>query len=291
MGQNREKEETGSAGRLEPGLYVTATPIGNLKDMTLRAVEVLKAADHILCEDTRVAAKLTRHFGIRTSLSPYHEHNEGRMLETVLGWLRAGQSAALISDAGTPLISDPGYRLVRAVQEAGFRAFTIPGASAAIAALSISGLATDRFYFEGFLPPKTKARADRLAQLKAIDATLVFYESPRRLAATLEAMATVLGDREAAIGRELTKAFEEVRRAPLKELAAHYQQAGEPKGEIVLMVAAPTETGPDWEGVDRALKAALKTERLKDAVEQVTAATGAPRREVYQRALALKDGK
>jgi len=274
---------------LPPGLYVTATPIGNLGDVTERAVRVLKAADHVLCEDTRVAGVLMRHLGVSTPLTPYHDHNESRMLATVLGWLEGGAAVALISDAGTPLISDPGYRLVRAVQDAGFRAVSIPGACAAIAGLSISGLATDRFFFEGFLPAKAKARRDRLAQLRAVPATLVFYESPRRLAATLEAMADVLGEREAAIGREITKAFEEVRRAPLSELAAHYRTAGAPRGEIVLMVAAPQEAEPDLDLVDSRLRAALGEMRLKDAVDHVTAETGASRREVYQRALTLKD--
>jgi len=274
---------------LPAGLYVTATPIGNLKDVTLRAVEVLKAAHHILCEDTRVAGVLMRHLGVATPLAPYHDHNESRMVGTVLSWLEKGEAVALISDAGTPLISDPGYRLVRAVQDAGYRTFSIPGACAAVAGLSISGLATDRFFFEGFLPPKAKARRDRLAQLRSIDATLVFYESPRRLTDTLEAMAEVLGDREASIGREITKAFEEVRRAPLSELAAHYREAGAPKGEIVLMVAAPAEQAPDWAQVDGQLKDALRDMRLKDAVDHVTALTGASRREVYQRALALRD--
>jgi 16S rRNA (cytidine1402-2'-O)-methyltransferase len=274
---------------LPPGLYVTATPIGNLGDVTLRAVRVLKAADHILCEDTRVAAVLMRHLGVSTPLTAYHDHNESRMLATVLGWLEGGAAVALISDAGTPLISDPGYRLVRAVQDAGFKTFSIPGASAVIAGLSISGLATDRFFFEGFLPSKAKARRDRLAQLKSIPATLVFYESPRRLTDTLEAMAEVLGDREAGIAREITKAFEEVRRGPLSALAAHYRAAGDPKGEIVLMVAAPQDEVPDTALVDDRLRAALKAMRLKDAVDHVTAETGASRREVYQRALALKD--
>jgi 16S rRNA (cytidine1402-2'-O)-methyltransferase len=211
------------------------------------------------------------------------------MLATVIGWLDGGAAVALISDAGTPLISDPGYRLVRAVQEAGFKTISIPGASAAIAGLSISGLATDRFFFEGFLPAKAKARRDRLAQLKAVPATLVVYESPLRLTDTLEAMAEVLGNREAAVAREITKAFEEVRRAPLSDLAAHYRAAGDPKGEIVLMVAGPEDAAPDEALVDSRLRTALKAMRLKDAVDQVTAETGASRREVYQRALALKN--
>jgi 16S rRNA (cytidine1402-2'-O)-methyltransferase len=274
---------------LAPGLHVTATPIGNLKDITLRALETLERADRILCEDTRLSGHLMRHFGIKAPLVAYHDHNEAQMLEKVLGWLEAGERLALISDAGTPLISDPGFRLVRAAREKGFPVHAVPGPSALTAALSIAGLATDRFYFEGFLPAREKARRDRLAALKTIDATLVFYESPHRVAETLADMAQQLGERDAALARELTKTFEEVRQGSLPALAAHYAQAGAPKGEIVLLVAPPIPQETDWTAIETQLARHLETLRLKEAVERTVAETGAPRRDVYQRALALKE--
>lgn len=276
---------------LAPGLYVTGTPIGNLKDMTLRAIEVLKAVDRIACEDSRVAGVLLRHFGIDTPLTTYHDHNAAAVRPKLLQRLAEGEAIALISDAGMPLISDPGYRLVREAQDAGVKVYTVPGPAAAIAALSIAGLATDHFYFEGFLPTKAKARAERLAALKPIDASLIFYESPKRLAVCLAAMADTLGPREAAVARELTKAFEEVRRGDLADLARHYAEAGPPKGEIVVVVGPPIRQGVDWEAIEAKLRDLLPDHRLKEAVDLVTAESGAPRRAVYQRALAIKKGE
>jgi 16S rRNA (cytidine1402-2'-O)-methyltransferase len=275
---------------LVPGLYIVATPIGNLGDITLRARDALAAARVVLCEDTRVTGKLLKAYGLRTPMLSYHEHNAEARRPEILARLDRGEAVALVSDAGTPLISDPGYKLVRAVQEAGHPVTPLPGASAALTALMAAGLPTDRFLFQGFLPNKRKARRDVLAELTATPATLVFYESPQRLGASLADMAAVLGDREAAVARELTKRFEEIRRERLSVLAAHYDTP--PKGEVVVVVAPPPATPdapPDDADLDARLRAALATHSLRDAVAQVTEATGCPRKRVYQRALAVKD--
>lgn len=281
----------GAPPDLAPGLYVTGTPIGNLKDITLRALEVLEAVDHVVCEDTRVTGKLLRHYGIDKPLTPYHDHNAAKMRPKILRWLAEGARVALVSDAGMPLVSDPGYRLVRAAQDGDIPVRSIPGPAAAVAALSVAGLATNHFHFEGFLPGRAKARGERLAALTTIDATLIFYESARRLAASLTAMKEAFGDREAAVARELTKAFEEVRRDSLTTLAEYYTDSGPPKGEVVILVAPPSPKETDWGAVDARLRECLGAERLKEAVERVAGETGAPRRAVYQRALALKDAE
>lgn len=275
---------------LAPGLYVTATPIGNASDLTLRALDVLRGADIVLCEDTRVTAKLFAIYGLTSRLMPYHDHNAAEMRPRILDRLAAGGRVALVSDAGTPLISDPGYKLVREAIAGGHYVTTLPGASSVMAALTLAGLPTDRFLFNGFLSAKHEARCRELTDLMAVPATLVFLESAPRLAASLGDMAAQLGPREAAVARELTKRFEEVRRGTLAELAAHYAEAGPPKGEIVVVVGPPpTEAplGPDE--IDAMLKNAFARESLKDAVAEVMAMTGLPRREVYARALALKD--
>lgn len=276
------------APRAARGLSVVATPIGNLGDITIRALEILAGADAIVAEDSRVTRKLLSHYGISKPILPYHEHNAAEMRPKVLTRLAAGESLALVSDAGTPLISDPGYKLVRDCVENGFSVTAIPGASALLAGLVVAALPTDRFYFEGFLPPKSAARRSRAEALKAVPGTLIFYETGPRLAASLADLAEVLGPRPAAVARELTKKFEDVRRGTLGELAASYAEAGPPKGEIVLLVGPPgAPEAASAEDLDAALTAALATSSLKDAVAEVAKASGTPKRDVYARALAL----
>jgi len=289
-GRKRRYALSGAALEAPPltaGLYLVATPIGNLRDISLRALETLAAADVIACEDSRVTRKLTEHYGIATPLTPYHEHNAAEARPKLLARLAAGQAVALVSDAGTPLISDPGYKLVRAASEAGHPVIAVPGASAVLTALGAAGLPTDRFFFEGFLPPKQAARQKRIAQLAAVPATLVLFESGPRLSAALTDLAAGLGPRPAAICRELTKLHEEIRRDDLAALARHYADGGETRGEIVIVVAPPTEAGESADDVDELLRRALDRVSVKDAVGEVALATGRPRREVYQRALAL----
>jgi 16S rRNA (cytidine1402-2'-O)-methyltransferase len=279
---------------LAPGLYVVATPIGHLGDITLRALATIVAADLLLCEDTRVTRKLFNRYGLATPLLAYHDHNAAEVRPRILQRLAEGAAIALVSDAGTPLISDPGYKLVAAAIEAGHRVFPVPGASALLAALVSAGLPTDRFYFEGFLPSKAGQRRSRIAEIADMPATLVLYETGPRLAESLADLANGLGARPAAMCRELTKAFEEVRRGPLDELAAHYAKAATPKGEIVLVIAPPDESARavSSEELDARLKRALARGSLKDAVAEVTFETGWKRREVYARALVLaEDGK
>lgn len=276
------------APALPGGLYVVATPIGNLGDVTLRALETLAAADAIACEDTRVTRKLLDRYGISTPLTPYHEHNAGTARPKLLTMLQHGAALALVSDAGTPLVSDPGYKLVRAVQEAGYPVTTAPGASSVLAALAVAGIATDRFTFEGFLPPKSAGRRSRIAELARIPSTLVLFESGPRLAAALADLAAGLGARAAAVCRELTKLHEEVRRGDLVTLAAAYAEEPGPRGEIVLVIAPPAEPQPASEAdVDALLREALARGSLKDAVAEVTGVTGEARGAVYRRALAI----
>ena len=275
----------------EPGLYLVATPIGNLGDISLRALETLAAADCIACEDTRVTRKLTERYGIATHLMSYHEHNADEALPKIIARLAEGQAVALVSDAGTPLISDPGYRLVRAAVEAGHAVTALPGASAVLAALSLAGLPTDRFFFEGFLPPKQGARQKRIAELASIPATLVLFESGPRLGASLADLSAGLGPRAASVCRELTKLHEEIRRGDLASLAHDYAEGGETRGEIVIVIAPPPEQETADTDVDELLRNALARVSVKDAVGEVALATGRARRDVYQRALELaKDG-
>ncbi len=290
-------KRNGFQRNFDAGLYIVATPIGNLADITLRALAVLEQADVIACEDTRVTGKLLKAHGIATPMTPYHEHNAGRARPALLRRLRRGATVALLSDAGTPLISDPGYKLARACLEAGLNVTAVPGASAPLAALVLSGLPTDRFFFAGFLPAKAAARRKALSELAGVKATLVFFESPRRLGAALADMADILGSRGAAVARELTKLFEEVRRATLGELAAHYRDAGPPRGEVVVVVAPPGKpasgdvpargAGREAQDLDDRLLSALRQASVRDAAASVAAATGLPRRRVYARALAL----
>jgi 16S rRNA (cytidine1402-2'-O)-methyltransferase len=266
-----------------------ATPIGNLDDITLRAGKLLQSADCVACEDTRTTGRLLTLLGLEAAaLVPYHEHNAERARPALLARLRGGAVVALVSDAGTPLLSDPGFRLVRACLADGIAVTSVPGASALLPALQLSGLPCDRFLFVGFLPPKAAARRHALADLAAVRATLVIYESPRRLAAALADMAAVLGGRDAAVARELTKLYEEVRRAPLDQLATHYAAAGPPKGEVVVVVGPPDASPPAGQAeIDARLAEALQHLSARDAAIQVAAALGVPRRQVYARALAL----
>jgi 16S rRNA (cytidine1402-2'-O)-methyltransferase len=265
---------------LAPGLYLVATPIGNLGDVTLRALSVLARADIVLCEDTRHSRTLLSHFGVAATTRPYHEHNAERERPRVLADLEAGRRIALISDAGTPLVSDPGYKLVRAAIDAGHRVEALPGPSAALAALSVAGLPTDTFFFAGFLPPKSAARRVRLGELKAVPATLVFFEAPSRAAETLVDLAAVLGDRPAALARELTKLHEEVRRAPLVQLAADIGDVGI-KGEAVIVVGPPQHEEVSDAHIAARLEPALRSMSLRDAAKAVAEVLGVPKSRVY----------
>lgn len=273
---------------LEAGLYVVATPIGNLRDISLRALDILGGVDRAYAEDTRVARKLLDAYGLKPQLSVYNDHSGEEVRAQILAALGQGQSIALLSDAGTPLVSDPGYKLVRAVIEAGHRVFPIPGASALLAGLVVSGLPSDRFLFAGFLPPKQGARRAALDALADIDTTLIFFESGPRLAESLADMGAALGERQAVVARELTKMFEETRRASLSELADHYAAAGAPKGEIVVIVAPPAPRGEvSDEALDAFLAAAL-SRGVKEAASEAARDLGVSRKRAYARALELK---
>lgn len=274
--------------RFAPGLYLVATPIGNAEDITLRALRLLAAADVIAAEDTRVTAKLLARHGIRTATVAYHEHNAERAGPALIERLKRGEIVALVSDAGTPLVSDPGYRLVRAALAAGLPVTALPGPSAVLAALSLAGLPSDRFHFVGFLPARPGPRRREIAALAAVPASLVLFESAKRLAATLRDLAEGLGPRAAAVARELTKLYEEVRRDDLAALAAHYAEAGPPRGEVVIVVGPPTEGAEAPPGdLDRALSLALEHMGTRQAAELIATATGLGRRELYARALRL----
>lgn len=280
-----------AAPELAPGLYVVATPIGNLADITLRALRTLAAADVVLCEDTRLSARLLDHYAIRTRRTALHQHNEAARLEPLLERIAAGERLALISDAGTPLLSDPGFPLVRAARAAGLPVFAVPGPSALLAALASAGLPTDSFTFAGFLPPKAGARVTALADLATRRETLVFYESPRRLAATLAAMRDAFGqERLAAVALELTKKFERLAASPLEELAASFAD-GETKGEAVILVAGASEPEPDVTAWHAALETAMAEMPLRAAVDDIAATYGIKRKTVYDAALAKKSEK
>lgn len=277
------------AADLPAALYLVATPIGNLGDISVRALATLHGASRIACEDTRVTARLLARYGITTPTIAYHDHNAHRVLPILIKAIQDGESVAFVSDAGTPLISDPGLRLARTAIEAGLAVTTVPGPVAAIAALTLAGLPTDRFFFAGFLPPRRTARRTVLGDLATIPATLVFYEAPHRLTASLADMADLLGDRNAAIARELTKRFEEVRRGTLHDLARRQTEDGAARGEIVVIVEPP-ETRPapfDSRAVDTRLRIALTHLSVRDAADLVAGETGAKRRDVYSRAVAL----
>ncbi|MEM7267724.1 MAG: 16S rRNA (cytidine(1402)-2'-O)-methyltransferase [Pseudomonadota bacterium] len=280
-----------SAEKMRPGLYLAATPIGAANDVTLRVLDALARADVIAAEDTRRAAKLMQIHGIaRTGrpLIPYHDHNGAEARPGLLKRIQEGAAVVCVSDAGTPLIADPGWRLAREAIDLGLMVAPLPGASALLAALSVAGLPTDRFLFAGFLPPKKAARRADLAELASTPATLVFYESPQRLAGALSDMADVLGNRSAAVSRELTKLYEETRRDRLSELAAHYADTGPPKGEIVVTVGPPERREATDDEIDEALRVALKLNSTKDAAKEVAERLNLPRKRIYARALELK---
>lgn len=274
---------------LAPGLYVVSTPIGNLRDMTLRALDVLASADLVCAEDTRVSGKLLASFGLSARLRPYHDHNAAGVRPELIEALKGGARVALVSDAGTPLVSDPGYKLVREAAEAGVSVFAVPGASAPLAALGVAGLPTDRFMFAGFPPPKSGARKTFLKELAGVPGTLVFFEGPSRLAASLADMAEVLGDREAAVARELTKKFEEVRRGTLADLAAQYAQEEPPRGELVVVVGPPLAgEAPDEARLEAMLAAVDLSRPMKEVAAEIAAELGLKRRDVYERLLELR---
>ena len=277
-----------TAPKAVPGLHLVSTPIGNLGDITLRALETLAGVDVIACEDTRITRRLTERYSISALLKPYHEHNAALARPKILERLAQGASIALVSDAGTPLISDPGFKLVREVCAAGHQVIALPGPSSVLAALAVAALPTDRFFFDGFLPPRETARRARIAELARIDATLVVFESGNRVEDTLRDLADIMGARDAAICRELTKLHEEVRRAPLSELA---KSAGalETRGEFVLVIGPPASGAHIMaqHDLDDLLRSALKRDSVKDAVAHAVEVSGRPRREIYARALEL----
>lgn len=277
--------------KLSPGLYLVATPIGNLRDVSLRALDVLGAADLIACEDTRVTKRLLDKYGISTKLAPYHEHNARQVRPRLIARVSAGEVVALVSDAGTPLISDPGFKLVRDARDAGIAVWPIPGASSVIAGLIASGLPSDRFCFNGFLPERGAARQGALGGLRDNVATQIFFESAKRLPKTLGDIAAVCPGRDIVVARELTKRFEEVRSGTAQDQAEHYQSAGPPKGEVVLLIGPAAAATVGQGDLDDALAEALSRLSVKDAAGLVSAILKRPRREVYTRALELAGQK
>ncbi|HEY0105923.1 MAG TPA: 16S rRNA (cytidine(1402)-2'-O)-methyltransferase [Rhizomicrobium sp.] len=277
-----------SGAALAPGLYVTATPIGNARDITLRALDVLAGCDAIAAEDTRVTAKLLAIHGISKPLSAYNDHNGARERPRLIDRLCHGARIALVSDAGTPLVSDPGYKLVRAALAEGVPVHAIPGASASLTALALAGLPTDRFLFAGFLPSKPGERATVLAELKGLRASLIFFESAQRLSESLPQMADILGDRAVAVTRELTKLHEEVRRGTLRLLSAQYAQEAPPRGEVTIVVGPAGEEETDYARIDALLDRALPFMPVKAAAEMIALALAVPRKAIYERALAKK---
>lgn len=275
---------------LEPALYIVATPIGNLGDVTLRALETLAGASIVAAEDTRVTRVLLDRFGIARRAFSYHEYNADEAGPKLIAAIASGQSVALVSDAGTPLVSDPGYRLVRLALDAGLKVVPVPGASSVVTALSAAGLPSDAFFFAGFLPQKQKARRDRLAEIGTIPGTLIYFESPNRLPQSLADAAAVLGpDRQASVCRELTKTFEEFRRGSLSALAEHYQAHPEVKGEVVVIVGPPEAIpAPEGEALDEILRSLLPDLSTAQAATEAARRTGLPRKELYQRLLELK---
>ena len=269
-----------------PGLYIVATPIGNLGDITLRGLAILKQADVVACEDTRVTGKLLHHFGIKSRMVSYHEHNEQAKRPEILDLIAAGKIVALTSDAGTPLISDPGFKLVEEARKAGLPVFPVPGACAAVAALSASGLATDSFVFVGFLPTKKGDREKKLAPFSSLSSTLVFYESANRLHSALEFLYEKLGDRRAVVAREITKLYETFLSGSLSDLVETYREK-DVKGEIVILVGAPDKEDIIEIPLDEALGEALKDNSVKDAASLVARLLGLPRQQVYKRAVEL----
>lgn len=283
----------GSTAIPRPGLYVVATPIGNARDITLRALDILQSADIIACEDTRITRRLLKMYGIERRTIAYHDHNAGRIRPRLIQRLKKGEIIALVCDAGTPLISDPGYRLVKQARESEIYVTALPGASAPLVALASAGLPTNKFLFMGFLPAKSGARGRALAEVAGISATLVFFESATRLVSSLTQMATKLGLREAVVLRELTKRFEEARYGDLENLAEYYKTEGPPKGEIVVLVGPPGGhvVGLDDAAIDCLMVNALQGNSVKDAAASLAELTGLSRRDLYNRALVLRSLK
>ena len=277
-----------SQSTLAPGLYVTATPIGNARDLTLRALDALKTCDHIAAEDTRVTSKLLSIYGISKPLSAYNDHNAARERPKLLAKLRGGARVVLVSDAGPPLVSDPGVKLVREAIAEGFAVHALPGASAPLAGLMIAGLPSDHFLFAGFLSSKQGERRSALEKLKAVRATLILFESPQRLAASLNDMREVLGNRAAVVTRELTKLHEEIRRGDLASLSARYADAEPPRGEVTILVGPPQDEAPDFGKAEKLLTQALEFMPVRAAADLIAEALDLPRRETYSRALAIK---
>jgi 16S rRNA (cytidine1402-2'-O)-methyltransferase len=289
---NRAAGGSKPPGRDWSGLAVVATPIGNLGDITRRAARILAEADAVICEDSRVTGKLLAHLGVRAPMIAYHDHNADKARPAILARLRRGEALALVSDAGTPLVSDPGFKLVREAAEEGLALTALPGPSSVLTALVLAAIPCERFLFQGFLPAKSQARRAVLAELAPVPAALVFFESPNRLADSLADMAKILGERPAAAAREMTKLFEEVRRAPLGELAASYRDRPPPKGELVLVVGPPLpQTPPAEADLDSLIADARKSMSLRDAAQAVAIATGLRKKDVYARALALAGDK
>ncbi len=288
-GSKRSKPSAGSQKNLlKAGLYLVATPIGNLQDLSLRGIEILQNVDVIACEDTRVTGKILSRHAIDTAMKAYHEHNAKRARPGLLRIIKAGGAVALVSDAGTPAISDPGFRLVNECILQGLEITAAPGANAAITGLILSGLPTDRFLFAGFLPAKSKQRTQELAGLAEVPATLIFYESAKRLPAALADMAEQLGDRPAAVTRELTKLHEEIRRGSLSELSNHYQETGAPKGEIVIVIGPPLKKAALTEAkLDELIRQALPDNSVRDVAAELARETGVAKRQIYARALEL----
>lgn len=279
------------AAPLAPGLYLVATPIGNLADMSLRGLAALARAEHVCCEDTRHTRKLLSHYGLSPALSAYHEHNAAKVRPRILERLERGERVALVSDAGTPLVSDPGYKLAREALDAGHRVFSVPGASAALAALTSSGLSADRFLFEGFLPPKREARRKRLAELADARATLIFYEAPSRLEAMLEDAAEVLGAREAAVAKELTKLHEGILRGSVGDIVESMGKEFAAKGEFVVLLGPPGRSETGDAAIEAALRDALVDMSARDAAREVAERLGVSRSRVYRLGLAIKEGE
>lgn len=289
-GQTNEKEEgwllpPRRKNTVTPGLYLVATPIGNLGDMTLRALDVLAGCDRVICEDTRVSGKLLEYFGIKKPLLPYNDHNAGRQRGGILQMLRDGQRVAFISDAGTPLVSDPGYKLVRECISEGIMVTALPGANAPLTALQLSGLPSDAFSFIGFLPPKSAARKKYLSEWKNAPGTLIAFETAPRLHDALKDIHEALGAREVAVARELTKLHEEILRGPVSELIENFK---EPKGEIVLVIGRGEAAAMDDKEIEAALKKALQSMSTKEAAAYVAEISGRPRKEIYSIALSLR---
>jgi len=276
-------------GPLKPGLYLVATPIGNLRDITLRALDTLVAVDVLYCEDTRVSGKLLKAYDIRQKLQSYNDHSDEKKRAAILESIAGGEAVGLISDAGMPLISDPGYKLVRECVEAGLAVTSLPGANAPLTALQLSGLPSDAFAFLGFLPAKDKARRDVLERWRDVPGTLIAFESAGRLLKTLTALAELMPGREVAVTRELTKLYEQVRRGVAADLLAFYEAEGAPKGEIVLVIGPPAESGWSEEDLEQALLTAMETMRVKEAAQEVAQRFGVSKKQAYELALRLKE--